>query len=241
MPRLEERLGVDGSGHRGAGRLEELRQRAGPARLHARHRGPAAVYGLLGRNGAGKSTLLHLLLGLLRPERGELRVLGAARSRAAPRRLPARAGPLHTPFQPASTCARSALRQGCRHGLCRAAPTRRSRSSASPPMPTAASAPFRRVCSSGLASPVAPRRPRAAPHRRTDFGARRPVRGAGHPRPSAPPRPHHPDVHSPDSRGRAAVRHRGHPERRETRRPGARRGPRRSRRADRRARDQHSR
>ena len=34
------------------------------------------VYGLLGRNGAGKTTLLHLLLGFLRPDRGEARVLG---------------------------------------------------------------------------------------------------------------------------------------------------------------------
>jgi ABC-2 type transport system ATP-binding protein len=33
------------------------------------------VYGLLGRNGAGKTTLLHLLLGFLRPDRGDVRVL----------------------------------------------------------------------------------------------------------------------------------------------------------------------
>jgi ABC-2 type transport system ATP-binding protein len=34
------------------------------------------VYGLLGPNGAGKSTLIHLLLGFLKPNRGELRVFG---------------------------------------------------------------------------------------------------------------------------------------------------------------------
>lgn len=35
---------------------------------------------LVGPNGAGKSTLLHVLLGLVRPERGELRVDGAPRA-----------------------------------------------------------------------------------------------------------------------------------------------------------------
>jgi ABC-2 type transport system ATP-binding protein len=35
------------------------------------------VYGLLGPNGSGKSTLMHLLLGFLRPDAGQLRVLGA--------------------------------------------------------------------------------------------------------------------------------------------------------------------
>ena len=34
------------------------------------------VYGLLGNNGAGKSTLLHLLLGFLRPNGGEVKILG---------------------------------------------------------------------------------------------------------------------------------------------------------------------
>src|SRR5262245_32487956 len=36
-----------------------------------------AVYGLIGRNGAGKTTTLRLLMGLLRPDRGEARILGA--------------------------------------------------------------------------------------------------------------------------------------------------------------------
>ncbi len=35
-----------------------------------------SVYGFLGNNGAGKSTLMRLLLGLLSPDRGEIRVLG---------------------------------------------------------------------------------------------------------------------------------------------------------------------
>lgn len=34
------------------------------------------VYGLIGRNGAGKTTVLKLLMGLLRPDTGEARVLG---------------------------------------------------------------------------------------------------------------------------------------------------------------------
>jgi ABC-2 type transport system ATP-binding protein len=34
------------------------------------------VYGILGPNGTGKSTLIHLLLGFLKPNKGELRVLG---------------------------------------------------------------------------------------------------------------------------------------------------------------------
>ncbi|MDH6705833.1 ABC-2 type transport system ATP-binding protein [Kitasatospora sp. MAA19] len=39
---------------------------------------PGRVTGLLGPNGAGKSTLLRILLGLARPDRGTVRVLGAA-------------------------------------------------------------------------------------------------------------------------------------------------------------------
>ena len=36
-----------------------------------------ALYGLIGRNGAGKTTTIRMLMGLLRPNRGSARVLGA--------------------------------------------------------------------------------------------------------------------------------------------------------------------
>src|ERR1700761_3403801 len=36
-----------------------------------------AIYGFLGPNGAGKTTTLRLLLGLLRPQRGHIRIFGA--------------------------------------------------------------------------------------------------------------------------------------------------------------------
>lgn len=37
---------------------------------------PGAVFGLIGSNGAGKSTLIRILLGLVRPDGGEAKVLG---------------------------------------------------------------------------------------------------------------------------------------------------------------------
>jgi ABC-2 type transport system ATP-binding protein len=37
---------------------------------------PGAVYGFLGRNGAGKTTTMRMLLGLVRPTKGRVRVLG---------------------------------------------------------------------------------------------------------------------------------------------------------------------
>jgi iron complex transport system ATP-binding protein len=42
------------------------------------------VYGLIGRNGAGKTTALKLLMGLLRPDKGEARVLGRTLWEAPP-------------------------------------------------------------------------------------------------------------------------------------------------------------
>ena len=50
-----------------------------------------AVYGLIGRNGAGKTTTIRMLMGLLRPNRGVARVLGADLW-TAPREVRARVG-----------------------------------------------------------------------------------------------------------------------------------------------------
>jgi ABC-type multidrug transport system ATPase subunit len=41
--------------------------------------GPGETYGFLGPNGAGKTTTMRMLLGLVRPDAGAIRLSGATR------------------------------------------------------------------------------------------------------------------------------------------------------------------
>ena len=70
------------AGHLGLGRKRAVE------RLDLTVRG-GEIFGLLGPNGAGKTTTFKLILGLLRPDRGEVRLLGGVPSDA---RVRARVG-----------------------------------------------------------------------------------------------------------------------------------------------------
>lgn len=89
--------------------------------------GPGEVAGLLGANGAGKTTLIRILLGLLRPSAGEVRLFGEPPSRRVRRRIgyvPQRLG-LYDDLTPAENMAfaravfggRGAVRHGMPAGL----------------------------------------------------------------------------------------------------------------------------
>ena len=60
-------------------------------------REPGTLYGFLGHPGAGKSTTMKIILGLLRPDSGHVKLFGEAGAGASlfsdGRRVPGRAGP----------------------------------------------------------------------------------------------------------------------------------------------------
>lgn len=55
----------------------DVEGRRGAARIAARFTGGAGVTVLVGTSGAGKTSVLHMIAGLVRPERGHVRVGGA--------------------------------------------------------------------------------------------------------------------------------------------------------------------
>ncbi len=77
--------------------------------------GPCSRLALLGENGAGKSTLLRCLLGLLRPDRGKVTLMGKTPS---PRLLPELAPSLaYCPQNPASFFVASSVRDELRRTM----------------------------------------------------------------------------------------------------------------------------
>jgi ABC-2 type transport system ATP-binding protein len=46
-----------------------------------------SIYGFLGPNGSGKTTTIRLFMGMMRPDRGEIRMLGKSVPRELPRIL----------------------------------------------------------------------------------------------------------------------------------------------------------
>ncbi len=87
----------------------------------------AGVTGLLGANGAGKTTLLGMILGLHRPDAGELRVLGLDPVHAGPQ-LRARLGyaPEHQAMPPDTRAYDLVAHLAAVHGLPRKAATARA-------------------------------------------------------------------------------------------------------------------
>ncbi|MCW2947397.1 MAG: putative transporter ATP-binding protein [Actinoallomurus sp.] len=59
--------------------------------------GPGRVHGMLGPNGAGKTTLLTMLMGLVRPDAGSVRLLGRTRDEHGARMLDGVAGFVESP------------------------------------------------------------------------------------------------------------------------------------------------